>query len=208
MTRSGLTALLTLCASLASAQSLPVFDETAGYEAIGTIEDGLLLSSDGALFYCEVDEADGESHLYMTGCLPILAPKAHEAVAKSRLALARDEDSFLDGLSRMPEETFVPAIAGTLRDSGCTVDMEQSEDAFNAAIVARVVAETGYPYTLSAEGVEEVERILNKTGELMLETGQVVVDRSRGMVSLVDCATEQTGRSSTSSDRPAKRDDE
>lgn len=180
---------LTLMAGTAMAQALPQFDDTVGYDVIGTADDGLILKNGGNTFYCEVDDADGESYLYFEVCLPILGPSAVEAYQKARLASSADEADLLAALGSMPAVAFMPAIEQAIReDYACVVPMGgDAEDAFLRALAERIADQVGYDGTISVEAVEEIGEITEDAAMAMVDQGRITLDRDARVARLVDC---------------------
>lgn len=183
------TLALVLLAGTATAQSLPQFDDTVGYDVIGTADDGLILKNGGNTFYCEIDDAEGETYLYFEVCLPILGPSAVEAYQKSRMATASTEEDFLAALGAMPAMAFMPAVEATMReDYACAVPMGgDAEDAFLRTLAERVADQVGFGGFLSAEAVDEIGEITEDTAELMIDQGRITLDREARVARLADC---------------------
>ncbi len=188
MIRAALLALA--LAAPAMAQTLPVFDESKGFDIIGFVdgEDGLLVRNAEASFFCKVEEGKGKRFLVLSRCQPIVGPKAAGAAMQAAMKAEPDEDALLEALDAMPPEAFIPAVAKTLREMGCTINIGDSgEEAFVAALAPNVAAVAGYTVPLTTKAVDEIGEITEDAGEMMVEQGTVIVDRNAGTATLVDC---------------------
>lgn len=183
------TLALVLMAGTAMAQGLPQFDDTLGYDVIGTADEGLILKNDGTTFYCEVDDAEGETYLYFEVCLPILGPSAVQAYQKTRLESSANEADLLAALESMPTIAFMPAIEQAIRDDyACVVPTGgDDEDAFLRALAERVADQVGYTGRLSAEAVDEIGEITEDAATTMIDQGRIVLDREARVARLADC---------------------
>lgn len=182
-------ALLSLVAAPALAQDLPKFNETFSYDIKGVIDDGLIIESGRHTFYCELDEGPDDAYLFMESCVPVLGPEAAAKAAKARMAAITDEGDFIEALDRMPIESLMPAVIDSLKDVSCVLNFRDSdsEDRFESAVADNLATMTGYKGPLTPDGIDEIGEIAEDAAELLVENGQVVVDRDAGTARLVDC---------------------
>ena len=168
------------------AQSLPMFDETAGFEVVGVADgDGLIVTNAGNAFFCQVDE--GEGFLALAECWPILGPKAGAAAAKAAMSAEEREETLIAALEKLPDAAFFPAIELTMREAGCLVDFSTGEEPFIAALSFNVAKQMGHDVDLSPDAREEIGRITEGAAEAMMEMGRIIVDRSASTARLDGC---------------------
>ena len=180
-------ALATAPVSLA-AQALPVFDETLGYEVHGTVDDGLLLTNAGALFYCEVDEGPGDGYLVMTDCLPILGPKQATKIERAAAGAAKSAEAFAASVDRLPALAMMGAVERTLRAFGCSLSKDNDKTDIQSELARQAARDAGYTGPLTGAVLDAVGEKGEDALKLMIGNGQIVVDPvDDSIVRLVGC---------------------
>lgn len=179
---------LALSATGVSAQTLPVFDETLGFEILSVVKDeGVIVYSAGDTFFCEVDEGPADRYLVLSPCIPIVGPKAAAAASAATTAGIQDADEFIRGLEGLPATFFVPSVRRVMTGLGCTIDMKTGEKAFLASLARDIAAEANYTGALSDDLIDEISRITEDAAEMMLDQGMIIVDRDAGTARLKSC---------------------
>lgn len=200
---------LALLAGGAQAQTLPAFDETLGYEVVGTISDGLVVTNAGRVFHCRLGSGLERAYLTLKDCAPILGA---DAVAAYQLAEAQaadsaaqdaareivaeapgDEQKLLAALNLYSDDAVKQQVAAAMRaQPDCAMDVGSGEGdtRFGEAILARVLADLGYEGTLSDHALQQIKTFLvSDAVQLMVDAGTLAIDQSEGVwVRLADCA--------------------
>ncbi|MGP6085529.1 hypothetical protein [Antarctobacter jejuensis] len=183
-----LAAALVLTAAPLAAQELPAFDETLGYDVHGTVDDGLLLTNGGTLFYCEVDEGPGDRYLVMTQCLPILGPKEAKDVERAAAGAAASAEAFATSVSKLPPVALMGAVGRTLRAFDCTLSKDDDQTEIQTVLAREAAKDAGYTGPLTEDVLDAVGDRGEKALELMIDNGQIEIDPAdKRRVRLVGC---------------------
>lgn len=202
---------LGLLAGGAQAQTLPEFDETLGYDVVGTMDDGLVVTNAGQVFHCRLGAGPDRAYLTLQDCTVVLGPgtvaayrqaeaqaadSAAQDAAREIVAEApSDEQKLLSALNLYTDDAVKLQVAGAMRaQPGCAMDVGTGDgDArFGEAILARVLADLGYEGTLSDDALRQIKTFhVGDAVQEMVDEGRLAVDHSSGvLVRLVDCPEE------------------
>lgn len=183
-------AYLAVAACLAApavAQTLPVFDETQGFDVVGVLDggDALVVRNGSSSFACEVDQRRG--FVALKECWPILGPKAAREADREAMSAEDREKLFLAALEKLPDAAFFPAIEMTLLDFDCTFDFSEGEELFLTALAANIASQMGHEAVLTGDAVKKIERLTDSAAEEMMKMGRIEVDRTTKTARLVGC---------------------
>lgn len=176
-----------LAAAPAMAQDLPIFDEGLGFDVRGTVDDGLIVSNGGHVFYCEVEDTPGDKYFVLDGCAPIIGPRAAMSASRATLSGARGERAFRQALEAMQPADFAPAVAQTFERFGCVINFDSGEDAFLAALAHNVAKGAGYDGRMTDDLMDTIRDLTDDTGNMMVDAGEIILERGGGTARLVDC---------------------
>lgn len=183
-------AYLAVAASLAApagAQTLPVFDETLGFEVVGVLDggDALVVRNGSSSFACEVEKRS--AFVALTECWAILGPKAAREADRVAMSAEEREAVLLAAMEKLPDAAFFPAIEQTLMDFDCVFEFAEGEELFLTALAANVASQMGHEADLTRDAVKRVERLTDSAAEEMMKMGRITVDRATKTARLVGC---------------------
>lgn len=171
-----------------SAEGLPVFDETLGFEISGlALDGGLLVNNAGQGFFCDVDDSEKATHLVLRSCIPFLGPLAAAALNDAPSADGPLEAGFVAGLETLPEPAFTPAIVDAFTEMGCVIDFNGGEDAFIAEVAHQLARSTGYTGPVTDVSFEAVKHLSEPAADAMVEQGRIVLDRDAMTATFTEC---------------------
>lgn len=186
---AAIASCLALTATAATAESLPVFDETRGFDVMGVIEGThMLVRNGGTYFACGVEENGDATYVMLTDCAPIIGPQAAlEYETTTVQAQEQAVEDFLSTVGRMPEGLMAQIIGESLATfPDCSVDV-RDEEALGRVVATKLAARTGFDGLLTQDIIEEVLSIGDSAAEMLLESGLVLLDRDLGIARLADC---------------------
>ena len=186
---AAIASCLALTASAATAESLPVFDETRGFDVMGVIEGThMLVRNGGTYFACGVEENGDATYVMLTDCAPIIGPQAALEYESTKFQ-SQDQtvEGFLSALERFPEGLWTRIISEIfVMFPNCSFDVRNSDVGFRL-IVSNVAEYLGFAGPLTDETIQRALVIGQPAIEAMLDSGLVLLDRDLGIVRLADC---------------------
>lgn len=176
--------VLSVLAFPALAQDATDFSKELDFEFLGVHKDGLIVSMDEQVVFCDTElSAAGDYHA-LSNCAPVIAPGQHAAVKR-----ARAMEKFEELVEETPKTMLANAIKDTLRDDGCSIKLDdQPESYLFMKIADRLAKATGFEGEIYEEFQEEARLFkLDEVAEMLNSSGEVSYDSATSVLTLVAC---------------------
>ncbi len=174
-----------MAATSAYADLAPRFDESLGFTVLGVTPAGLLVDNAGTSFNCGVDEVS-ERVLALSHCQAILGPMAAAAAAAAEENWLMEQEGVADLLGELPDQVFAGAIRAVMARSGCVLD-GTNEEALRAWFLPAMGVQLGLQSPFSEDILDALDDRVGDGAEILLETGEVVLNVDDTMATLVNC---------------------